>query len=115
MDKWDQCHAFLDCPKIQGFWKENHQELKNILGIRSDFGIKIMLFGLIPQEWTRKDKYFTNILLVAAKKALIRKWRTSDVPDVGSWISIVEDIHKMEEMTAHVNLRKDPLILHWEK
>lgn len=74
-----------------------------------------MYFGYIPQEWLKRDKYLMNILLVAGKKALSRKWLSQESPTVNAWMEITMDIYKMEKITAYVNHKLEQLALHWEK
>lgn len=51
----------------------------------------------------RKDKYSLNILLVAAEKALTRKWLSKHSPTLNGWMDISMDIYNMGKITASVN------------
>ena len=57
--------------------------------------------------WMKKDKYLLNILLVAAKKALTRKWLSQESPTLNGWMDITMDIYKMEKITAFVNHKSE--------
>lgn len=59
------------------------------------------------RKWSKRDKYLTDILLVAAEKALTRKWLSSECPTQMMWMDITMDIYKKEKLTAHVNFKKD--------
>ncbi len=62
----------------------------------------------------RRDKYLMNILLVAGKKTLTRKWLSPESPILNAWMDTTMDIYKMETITASVNHRLDQFALHWE-
>ena len=73
-------HVFWDCPVIQDYWREIHVALQDIFRCHVPLESKTLFFGLMPQEWLKRDKYLLNILLVAGKKALTRKWLSQDSP-----------------------------------
>ena len=43
-----------------------------------------------------------NIMLVASKKTN-RKWLLPECPTLDSWIGIVTEIYRLEQLAAHVN------------
>ena len=75
---------------------------------------KTLLFGLMPQEWLKRDKYLLNILLVAGKKALTRKWLSQEGPTLNTWMDITVDIYKMERITAYVNHKMELFVSRWD-
>ena len=42
------------------------------------------------------DMYLVKILLIAGKKAIIRKWGRVDPPTQEQWMGIIEEIYVME-------------------
>lgn len=49
------------------------KQYKKILGATCPCKAKSFFFGLMPDEWTNRDKHLFSILLVAGKKALTKK------------------------------------------
>lgn len=43
------------------------------------------------------NKYMFNIMLIASKKALTRKWLTSEAPEGEDWFVVIHDIYVMEK------------------
>ncbi len=54
-----------------------------------------------------ESKYMYNILLLASKKAITRRWLTKDPPSVKDWIRVVQDIFEMEKLTFILRLEQD--------
>lgn len=50
-----------------------------------------------------ENKYMYSILLLESKKAIRRKWLT-DTPTLEDWVSVVQDIFKMESLTFILRL-----------
>lgn len=96
---------------IKNYWKEIHEATQDIFESHLPLEcIFFLLFGLILEKWPRRDKYLFNILAVAAKKALTRKWLSSESPTLNMWMDITMDIYKIERLTAEVNYKKDYII-----
>ncbi len=47
----------------------------------------------------KEDVYLVNILSVAYKKSITRKWYKQDTRSLGEWMEIVKEIYNMEELT----------------
>ena len=73
-----------------------------------------MFFGHIPQEWLNRDKYLINMLLVACKKSITKKWLSQENPTLKIWMDITMDIYKMEKLTAFVNHKLEKFTSYWE-
>lgn len=122
-DCWRQCgqqsanhhHVFWDCPKIQVYWSEIHNSLQDIFREDLPLDFKTLYLGCVPQDWLKVDKYLMNILLVASKKAITRKWLQPESPTLGMWRDIVVEIYKMEQITAYVNQKMELFLERWLK
>lgn len=111
----NQYHVFWDCAVIRDYWKAIHNALQDIFKCEMPPDDKTMLFGHIPQEWWKGDKHLMNILLVASKKTLTRKWLSRESPTLNVWMEVTMDIYKMEKITAAVNHNLEQFNSRWEK
>lgn len=107
-------HVFWDCSIIKDYWGGIHNALQDIFKCEIPLESKTIFFGYIPQEWWKGDKYLMNILLVAGKKTLTRKWLSQESPTLNAWMDITMDIYKMEKITASVNHKLEQFASHWE-
>ncbi len=57
----------------------------------------------------KEDVYLVNILSVAYKKSITRKWYKQDTRSLGEWMEIVKEIYNMEELTFILILK------YWKK
>ncbi len=48
-----------------------------------------------------------NIMLIASKKTLTRKWLITEAPEVEDWTDVIHDIYEMEKLTFSVRLEQD--------
>lgn len=78
--KADYYHVLWDCPVIKHFWRELHDALHAYVPLESE----TMFFGLVPEDWRKKDKYLLNILMIAYKKALTNKWLSQESPTLNA-------------------------------
>lgn len=60
---------------------------------------KPCFFGFMSEGWLARDKYLFSILLVAGKRALMRKWLLLESPTSNMWMDITRDI------TGEINCR----------
>lgn len=57
--------VFWDCQVIKTYWKGIHNAIQEIFGSHLSLESRIFFFGLMPEEWPKRDKYLFNILMVA--------------------------------------------------
>lgn len=48
-----------------------------------------------------------NTMLTASKKAITRKWMTDKTPTLEDGVNIIQDIHRMEELTFSLKLEQE--------
>ncbi|XP_056134311.1 T-cell immunomodulatory protein isoform X2 [Lampris incognitus] len=71
--------------------------------------------GYLKNASGPSDRCLVKILLIAAKKAITRKWCQVDAPTQGQWMEIVEDIHTMEKLTHRLRLAVPRMEDQWKK
>lgn len=109
-------HIFWECPKVQTYWQEIHKCLENIFHNSIDFSFSSLYFGLTNSKLKNKtDKYLMNILLIASKKAITRKWLQPEKPEINEWFEIVYDIYKMQTLTMNLRLQAEKFKETWSK
>lgn len=62
-----------------------------------------------------KEKKLLYILLAASKKASTRKWLQPEQPKIEDFINIVQDIYKMEKLSAGLKIQFDLFDKTWSK
>lgn len=62
-----------------------------------------------------KDRYLAKILLSATKKDITKSWFKTEVPGKKQWISIVEDIMEMENLTYKLKFKEEKFLKEWGK
>uniref|UniRef100_A0A3Q2X1G0 Reverse transcriptase zinc-binding domain-containing protein n=1 Tax=Haplochromis burtoni TaxID=8153 RepID=A0A3Q2X1G0_HAPBU len=107
-------HIFWDCSILRDYWREIHKALQDIFKCEIPLESKTMFFGYIPQEWPKYDKHLVNILLVACKKSITRKWLSPESPNISTWMEITMEIYNMEKITASVNHKLEKFTSYWE-
>lgn len=121
---WRQCgtkganhyHIFWDCQVITSYWKEIGEHVNNIFGAKIPLKCETMYLGDVPgSKWSNGDKRLLNMLLVASKKAITRKWWKVEPPTTEDWINIVHDIYVMEKLSFSLRMQKDRFYEIWTK
>ena len=63
--------------------------MEKILKVKIPFSFEVLYLGKENQEITRSgDKYIYRIMLVAAKKAITKKWFKTDAPNREDWVEV---------------------------
>jgi len=121
---WRECgcssanhsHIFWLCDKVQTFWDCVHQTLVKILGYNITYGPCTLYLGLTSEGIIgHEDLYLFRILLIAAKKAITRKWLKVDPPREEHWMEIIEEIYFMEKMTHNLRTKAELFDKRWKK
>lgn len=109
-------HIFWNCQIIQKYWVEIHQHLQMVFSINFPFSFEtIYLCNVEMDGFSFKEKKLLYILLAASKKAVTRKWLQPEQPEIEDWINIVQDIYKMEKLSAGLKLQLDSFYKTWSK
>ena len=121
---WRECgcssanhsHIFWLCDKVQAFWGCVHQNLVKILGYNIIYDPCTLYLGLTSEGIIgHEDLYLFKILLIAAKKAITRKWLKIDPPREEHWVEIIEEIYFMEKMTHNLRTKAELFDKRWKK
>lgn len=92
-------HIWWHCPLIKPFW----EEVINITGlvqgspIRLDPWVALFHCSDTPEGSYRKS--VTPHMLNAAKSLIPRFWKQTTVPSITAWLSHIEHIYQMEDLT----------------
>ncbi|XP_062396829.1 LINE-1 retrotransposable element ORF2 protein isoform X1 [Sardina pilchardus] len=107
----DHFHIFWNCTAVASFWSSVHNHLELAFRLRINFDFKTLY--LCDFEELQCGKYLMRVLLVAAKKALTRKWLQKAPPTVDDWIDVVYDIYNMERITFTLRNQYDKFYENW--
>ena len=108
-------HIFWECPNIAPYWKEVLSNIQLIIGLQFEETFSVFYLGNLPTGLRKEDRYLLQILQVASKKAITRKWLNEDPPNVSDWIKITNEIHTMERLTFSLRQASDKGELYWKK
>ena len=112
----DHTHVFWKCSKIGIFWEMIKEQMQKILGYEVKLDCKMVYLGtMVDENAYEDDRYLVKILLAAAKKAITRKWGQVEIPNLGQWKELVEDIYLMEKLTLKLRLQEERMELYWWK
>ena len=89
-------HIFWECPNISFYWTDIVKEIRSISSSELIFNFIVIYLGNVPTGLNKKDRYLFQILLVAGKKTITRKWLSKESPTILEWIEIVNEIYTME-------------------
>ena len=89
--------------------------MQHIRGRKIPFTCTSLYLGDLPEEITRNDRYLLNVLIVAAKKAITRKWLQTDPPMVDNWLKVIAEINEIKRLTFLLRLKNDLYISKWSK
>lgn len=78
-------HMLWDCPKIRIFWREVFELLKVKLEMSIPLSPELALLGIQDDDQrSHHNKLLISYLLFYAKKVIICKWLSPDLPTVSS-------------------------------
>ena len=109
-------HIFWSCSKLQQFWEEVYQALKEVFHVDIPQDPQIALLGLKPKGEIiegRAATYLLQIMLTAALKCITINWLKTDPPTYNQWIQRIWEIHVMEQITYSLRLKKNIFVKRW--
>lgn len=106
---------FWGCQKLNPFWENVHDIIKNILGYEIPKECSVMYLGNLNHYVLVKDRYLIKILLVTCKKTITRRWYKVEPPAVNEWVEIIREVHNMERMTYRLRMKENVFLTKWEK
>ena len=106
-------HIFWLCPKLNTYWREVFDSLKEIFRQDIPQDPPVALLGAMPEGLdVRVTKYLLNILLTAALKCITIRCLKPDPPTYNIWTQKVWDM-EMERITYSLSLQKSIFIKRW--
>ena len=96
MPCWRQCsstvanhfHIFWECPKLKTFWKGIQASLNKVFITQIPLNFDVLYLGLVPSLERRSEIKLLQLLLVASKKTITRRWLSLIQPTLDHWIEI---------------------------
>ena len=112
----DHSHIFWNCDKLRSFWDCVIGILEEVLGYNVTSDPRVLYLGLSLEDTIgQEDTYLFKILILAAKKAITRRWLEVDPPRTDHWLDIVEEIRCMEKMTYNIRTQAEVYEKRWVK
>lgn len=115
MKKAGHHHVFWSCPKLTHYWEKFKKSVEKVVAAKIPLHFETLFLGIQPDciKGVCK-KYMWNILLVARKKAITKKWMIDELPTLEDWINLVNDISQMERHTFALRLEYDKYEESWK-
>lgn len=108
-------HLFWSCDHIQTFWKGVHSVIQEVIGKQFSLTPSFYLLNHSSANFLDTDtKSLMIILLFLAKKCILLRWSTPQVPTVDMWISQISALIPLEKLTHDLNHRSDKFRRIWE-
>lgn len=117
MQCWRQCgstvanhfHVFWDCPKL----KNVQVSLSAVFNVQIPLDFKVLYMGLVPFLECRSEIKLVQLLLVASKKTITRRWLSPAQPTLDDWFGIILEIFRMEKLTYLLRNQKAKFYQIW--
>jgi len=108
-------HVFWSRVLIQPFWKGVHSAIQEITGKHFILSPSLFLLNDIPIDLLDSDfKPLITTLIFLAKKCILLKWSTPQVPTISMWISQLSAFLPLEKLTYDLNHKQDEFRRLWE-
>ena len=109
-------HVFWSCDHIQTFWKGVHSVIQEVTGKQLLLTPSFFLLNHDgPDNSLDTDtKSLLIILLFLAKKCILLRWSTPQVPTVDMWTSQISALIPLEKLTHDLNHTSDKFRRIWE-
>lgn len=120
---WRQCgempanhfHVFWSCPIIVTYWKDIKNCIDKVLQTNLTFNFETLYLGKIEVNKHNLNIRMLQIMLLAGKKAITRKWFKTDVPKKETWFDVMHDIYVMEKLTYTLRLEVEKFDNIWKE
>lgn len=94
-------HIWWECGKLKVFWRHVHAIVQVVLRKELPWTPRIMLLAdLVNLERDSPIILVADMLVAAATMLIASKWRTPEIPIVGTWLSKVRFMGMMAKITA---------------
>ena len=110
----DHTHIFWDCPKLSEYWKKIQREIKTCLFIDIPLEPSHFILGILPDnlEENSQTKLLRALLLIA-NKVITSCWLKPQPPTITQWRDRIQDMYRMEHLTALLQLKIEAFINNW--
>ena len=108
-------HLFWSCDRIQTFWKGVHSVIQEVTGkIFLLTSSLCLLSHTLDNLFDADTKSLLIILLFLAKKCILLRWSTPQVPTVDMWLSQISALFPIEKLTHDLNHKSVKFWRIWE-
>lgn len=107
-------HIFWICPSFVKYWMELKQCMDKMLRINLPFTFDTFYLGRLDMQGKKNlnCKMF-QIMLLAGKKGITRKWQKVEAPRKENWVDVMHDIYIMEKLTSTCRFEMDKFERLW--
>ena len=106
-------HIFWTCPSLRDFWREVALVIKELTSVEVGEDPALCLLHLTRGSIRKYRKSLIAHLLNAAKACIPAMWRQTCPPTRQMWTARVNEIHRMELLTAALNNSEEQTRIRW--
>lgn len=107
-------HIWWECPTLQNFWTQMQTLLRSITHMTTDLSSVDFLLGLAIPTWPSQFQTVATHILIAARLAIARKWKSSQPPSLQDVITTLNNQLKMEYFFSKAKLSTAKFYNTWE-
>lgn len=111
MKRANHYHVNWSCPKLALYWEKIKHSIDRVL--KTTIPLILRPCSLVNDQTVCKV-YRWNIMPIASKKVITRKWMTDKLPTQEEWTNLVKDIAQMERLTFALRREHDKFEEFWK-
>lgn len=117
---WRQCglggtplHIWWECPKLKTFWLSVDDVISSVTGMQVTTSLAIAILGLGLDAWPRCMHNILTHILIVARLALARNWKSTFPPTTPQLVSILNEHLILEYRFAKAHLTMSRFYTLW--
>lgn len=107
-------HIWWECPNIRRYWQEVSTLISTVCKVPTPLTPLDLLRGLSVPNWPNRVRVLATHILIAARLALAKKWKSPQPPTRSDLIVLLNNHFQLEFSFAKANLTTVSFFQNWE-